>query len=50
LGSSPELVSAVHLYETFGFRHVPPNTLRMPYDRADVFMQLELPAAVPQAG
>lgn len=43
LGSSSKLKNAVHLYEQFGFRHlrleeIPP----MPYNRADVFMALEL--------
>lgn len=47
LGSSTKLEAAVHLYETLGFRHVPPEQLHMPYARADVFMELELetPAA-----
>jgi N-acetylglutamate synthase-like GNAT family acetyltransferase len=40
LGSSTKLADAVHLYESLGFVHVPPETLHMPYDRADVFMQL----------
>jgi putative acetyltransferase len=42
LGSSHKLANAVHLYEAWGFQHVPPETLHMPYDRADVFMQLVL--------
>jgi putative acetyltransferase len=42
LGSSTKLANAVHLYEELGFRHVAPETLHMPYDRADVFMQLVL--------
>jgi putative acetyltransferase len=42
LGSSTKLPAAVHLYETFGFRHVAPETIHMPYARADVFMQLTL--------
>jgi hypothetical protein len=45
LGSSTKLPNAVHLYEALGFRHVPPETLHMPYDRADVFMQLVLEPA-----
>ena len=45
LGSSTELGPAVHLYETLGFVHVPPETLHMPYARASVFMRLELQAA-----
>ena len=42
LGSSTKLENAVHLYEALGFEHVAPETLHMPYDRADVFMQLVL--------
>ncbi len=42
LGSSTKLAPAVHLYETFGFQHVSPETIQMPYRRADVFMQLVL--------
>ena len=42
LGSNSKLGSAVHLYEQFGFQHVEPETLHMPYDRANVFMRLEL--------
>ena len=42
LGSSRKLVNAVHLYEALGFEHVAPETLDMPYERADVFMQLML--------
>jgi N-acetylglutamate synthase-like GNAT family acetyltransferase len=43
LGSSTKLKSAVHLYESVGFRHVPPEKIPpMPYTRADVFMQIEL--------
>ncbi len=44
LGSSHKLANAVHLYETLGFQHVAPETLHMPYARADVFMQLRLDA------
>ena len=40
LGSSTKLADAVHLYEDAGFVHVDPASLHMPYDRADVFMQL----------
>jgi GNAT superfamily N-acetyltransferase len=40
LGSSHRLPAAVHLYEAVGFRHVPPESLHMPYARADVFMEL----------
>lgn len=42
LGSSTKLPNAVHLYEAFGFRHVAPDTLHMPYARANVFMTLDL--------
>lgn len=43
LGSSTKLPNAVHLYESVGFRHVPPETLPpMPYTRANVFMEMEL--------
>ena len=47
LGSSHKLANAVHLYETLGFEHVAPETLHMPYARADVFMQLVLDAPQP---
>jgi len=43
LGSSTKLPDAVHLYESIGFRHVPPETLPpMPYTRANVFMEMTL--------
>jgi putative acetyltransferase len=43
LGSSTKLPNAVHLYETVGFRHVPPERLPPnPYVRADVFMEMAL--------
>lgn len=43
LGSSTKLKDAVHLYESAGFDHVPPDQIPpMPYNRADVFMRLEL--------
>ncbi len=43
LGSSTKLASAIHLYESVGFRHVPPETLPpSPYTRANVFMSLSL--------
>src|ERR1700731_1406115 len=39
LGSNTKLANAVHLYESVGFRHVPPASLPpMPYARANVFM------------
>ena len=43
LGSSTKLPSAIHLYESVGFRHVDPDSLPpMPYTRANVFMRLPL--------
>ena len=43
LGSSTKLKNAVHLYESVGFRHVPPEKLPpMHYNRADVFMEMPL--------
>jgi len=43
LGSSTKLKNAVHLYESVGFRHVPPESLpAMKYVRADVFMEMAL--------
>ena len=43
LGSSTRLVNAVHLYESIGFQHVPPESLPpMKYSRADVFMEMLL--------
>jgi GNAT superfamily N-acetyltransferase len=43
LGSNSALKNAVHLYETVGFRHVPPEQLpEMHYSRADIFMELPL--------
>jgi putative acetyltransferase len=47
LGSSHKLANAVHLYEALGFAHVAPETLHMPYARADVFMQLVLDTPEP---
>ncbi|GAB2683626.1 hypothetical protein GCM10027089_00040 [Nocardia thraciensis] len=42
LGSSTTLRSAVHLYESVGFVHVPSDRIGpMPYERADVFMRYE---------
>jgi N-acetylglutamate synthase-like GNAT family acetyltransferase len=41
LGSSSRLKNAVHLYESLGFKHVPPDSLPdMHYSRADVFMTM----------
>jgi N-acetylglutamate synthase-like GNAT family acetyltransferase len=43
LGSNTRLADAVHLYESVGFRHVPPASLPPnPYTRANVFMQTPL--------
>ncbi|WP_198036915.1 GNAT family N-acetyltransferase [Nocardia sp. BMG51109] len=43
LGSNSILKDAVHLYESIGFVHVPPDRIGpMPYDRADVFMRYDL--------
>jgi putative acetyltransferase len=43
LGSSTKLPGAIHLYESIGFRHVPPETLPpMPHARANVFMEMAL--------
>lgn len=43
LGSNSVLKNAVHLYESIGFRHVPPESLPdMHYARADVFMEMVL--------
>ena len=41
LGSNTRLGDAIHLYESVGFRHVPPASLPPnPYTRANVFMQM----------
>jgi N-acetylglutamate synthase-like GNAT family acetyltransferase len=43
LGCSTKLPSAIHLYESVGFRHVDPDSLPpIPYTRANVFMRLAL--------
>ncbi len=43
LGSNTKLKSAVHLYESVGFRHVPPDRIPpLPYTRANVFMEMQL--------
>jgi putative acetyltransferase len=43
LGSNTRLADAIHLYESVGFRHVPPASLPLnPYTRANVFMQMPL--------
>jgi putative acetyltransferase len=40
LGSNTKLADAVHLYESLGFHHLPPEP--SPYARANVFMELPL--------
>ncbi len=43
LGSSTKLPNAVHLYESIGFRHIPPERRPPPlYARADIFMEMDL--------
>jgi len=43
LGSNSRLKPAIALYESAGFRHVPPSQLpEMAYSRANVFMELPL--------
>lgn len=43
LGSNTKLRDAVHLYESVGFRHVPPERVPpLPYTRANVFMEIML--------
>ena len=43
LGSNSKLKNAVHLYESVGFRHVPPDKLPpTEYTRANVFMEMQL--------
>jgi putative acetyltransferase len=43
LGSNSKLRSAVHLYESIGFQHVPPERIPpMLYERANVFMEMAL--------
>ena len=40
LGTNSKLLDAVHLYESVGFKHLPPEP--SPYARADVFMEMVL--------
>ena len=41
LGSNSRLANAIHLYESIGFRHVPPERLAPThYARANVFMEI----------
>ena len=43
LETNARLTPAVHLYESFGFRHLPPERRPIsPYARADVFMEMVL--------
>jgi N-acetylglutamate synthase-like GNAT family acetyltransferase len=43
LASNTKLANAVHLYESLGFRHLPPEKVEpSPYARANVFMELHL--------
>jgi N-acetylglutamate synthase-like GNAT family acetyltransferase len=43
LGSNSKLANAIHLYESVGFRHVPPERLGPShYARANVFMEMLL--------
>ena len=43
LASNSKLANAVHLYESVGFRHLPPEQVEpSPYARANVFMELRL--------
>ncbi|HVJ07494.1 MAG TPA: GNAT family N-acetyltransferase [Acidisarcina sp.] len=42
--SNSRLSSALHLYESLGFRHLPPETMQGHFARCDVFMELLLPA------
>jgi putative acetyltransferase len=46
LASNTKLANAVHLYESMGFRHLPPERVEpSPYARANVFMEMHLSAA-----
>jgi putative acetyltransferase len=51
LVTNSKLSNAIHLYESLGFRHLPPERVEpSPYARANVFMELHLPASQsPQA-
>ena len=43
LETSTKLANAIHLYESLGFRHVPPERMvPSPYARANVFMEMLL--------
>jgi putative acetyltransferase len=44
LVTNSKLANAIHLYESLGFRHLPPERVEpSPYARANVFMELHLP-------
>jgi putative acetyltransferase len=40
LATNSKLPNAIHLYESLGFRHLPPEP--SPYARANVFMEMDL--------
>ena len=43
LETNRKLVNAIRLYESLGFRHLPPQRITpSPYARADVYMELYL--------
>jgi putative acetyltransferase len=43
LGTNTKLANAIHLYESVGFRHVPPEKIPpTEYTRANVFMEMQL--------
>ena len=43
LGSNSKLENAIHLYESVGFQHLPPERKPdTPYSRANVFMEKQL--------
>lgn len=43
LESNSSLPNAVHLYESTGFRHLPPErVVKSPYARSNVYMEMEL--------
>jgi putative acetyltransferase len=43
LETSTKLPNAIHLYESHGFRHLPPERVRRsPYARSDVYMEMLL--------
>jgi GNAT superfamily N-acetyltransferase len=47
LASNTKLANAVHLYESLGFRHLPPERVEpSKYARANVFMELHLTRGV----